>query len=814
MLTVDRVLLLLAPRSPEAEGLAAQALEPEAKRALADAVEASEEPQKVRETMGGGLVERLMQRLVQKLQVTVANVHVRIQAAPETGSINGGILLREVRVGDLPPEAFAEAFTADLGPTSSSVSSWAQQQKKRKQSKLLALLSRKQVTISGLGAYLDITAATAARQAPLVAAAAEVAAEVAAAEAATAAAAEADAAAEAEAEAAGSEAEGAAGCSKSDGGAWQRCERAMVDMISAPPGPGSILNPTDLVVGAVFDPTGNLLPASLEVPRFRLAVDLPHEISLSISAAQMDLLKLLGAHLATREKRVKYRACGRPSTPPLPSDGPGYGAQLSSDGAAEEVRTEAYRVQGAGCTAQGAGEEEEPRTAAQHAAARAWWRYAVRAVLVDWREEAGRVDWERVDAERREASARERRRRSYVEAVGREQQQQQHQQRAWQQPSRQQQQQRRPSGQQAAGSEQQAAGTHGVSAGRGDAARSLFTAERSLFTVGESSDGGSGGRRSSTTPSNPQPTMEAMEAMEAMDVQELDAQGTGYREMDVGELDVEGLEALMDVDEIVECRRLSRLSVAEQTLASRLFAERDAATLRRLSSGGHISAHISRELPHSPRISTSTSHASSPEKASSRESPSVHTASVGVHTASAGSVGVNAPSAVRSGATGKMTGKALGELRRRLGLAMDALDEGGGPFEVGGGGASEVGGGGGGPSTEGSRTAAAAVPSSAAHASYVLLHADVKVACLSVTMCGAAAHVPVGGIADHDPPTETSTGRRGAQPLARVKLLGIHTSLDFRPANGSILLDVGVNDLELYDMATACGEVFNCIGNG
>jgi hypothetical protein len=103
ILTIDRVLLLLAPRTDDPEDTP-DAAPAEAKAALADAAEAAEEQKNAGAQMGPGLVDKLVQRLVAKLQVSVTNVHVRVQGGPEADALAGGIYLRELRVECLPEE--------------------------------------------------------------------------------------------------------------------------------------------------------------------------------------------------------------------------------------------------------------------------------------------------------------------------------------------------------------------------------------------------------------------------------------------------------------------------------------------------------------------------------------------------------------------------------------------------------------------------------------------------------------------------------------------------------------------------------------
>ena len=103
ILTIDRVLLLLAPRTDDPEDTPDVA-PAEAKAALADAAEAAEEQKNAGAQMGPGLVDKLVQRLVAKLQVRVTNVHMRVQSGPEADALAGGLYLKELRVEGLPEE--------------------------------------------------------------------------------------------------------------------------------------------------------------------------------------------------------------------------------------------------------------------------------------------------------------------------------------------------------------------------------------------------------------------------------------------------------------------------------------------------------------------------------------------------------------------------------------------------------------------------------------------------------------------------------------------------------------------------------------
>ena len=318
VITVDGVLLLLAPRGEEEPEDSAEA---EAKRALAEAAEGVEEQQEAQDQMGPGLVDRLVQcappaqsrvlspspmsrclsvarqatqrraarcplgvrpfrawrpgrpaglapalvptlcgrlassrarltrfgaRLVprrsvlQKLQVSVTNVHARVVGGPEADAVVGGAYIREVVVDELPEEQMlSRSRDGDRGAEA--------------EHRLLQMLSRKRVRVGGLALYMDTTAGPHSRMRPVGAPSSSDGGGGGAAAAA------ARAAARAQAAESAVEAAVSSTVPERDAGAppalvappgW---EEEMRRMIHAPPGPGHILAPSDLTVGAVFD---------------------------------------------------------------------------------------------------------------------------------------------------------------------------------------------------------------------------------------------------------------------------------------------------------------------------------------------------------------------------------------------------------------------------------------------------------------------------------------------------------------------------------------------------------------------------------
>ena len=137
---IDRVLLMVAPRSSDEPD--EDASSGEGKRAVAEAVEAVEATEEQREQIGLSLTDQLIQRLVQKVQVHISNVHVRMQE-DVAGGVAGGVTLRSLVLEDLPAEDGRR-------PPSS-----------KAEIERDAMLSRKRVRLSGLAVYLDTAAATA-----------------------------------------------------------------------------------------------------------------------------------------------------------------------------------------------------------------------------------------------------------------------------------------------------------------------------------------------------------------------------------------------------------------------------------------------------------------------------------------------------------------------------------------------------------------------------------------------------------------------------------------------------------------------------
>ena len=141
------------------------------------------------------------------------------------------------------------------------------------------------------------------------------------------------------------------------------------------------------------------------------------------------------------------------------------------------------------------------------------------------------------------------------------------------------------------------------------------------------------------------------------------------------------------------------------------------------------------------------------------------------------------------------------ELRRRLGVGADV------GANVGSGGGTAA-------AASGASSAAASAAEPEYPHAYVMLRADFDLACISITLCGAAVHVPVGSTADDQTPQEPGTGRRGPQPLVRLCLRGVKGNLRYRPRAGAIGVGATVHLLEMFDMATPCRELHSCVAHG
>lgn len=145
-IVIDRVFLLLSPKdaspvSADAREAAAAA----AKREFLEGWEAQQERKREQKQGFGAYVgeqvEKLVRSILQKLQISITNVHVRIQQGVGAGGVAAGVSVRSIQVTDL---ALAEAGSARQSSDTHLASMLA-----------LAQLVRKSVRIEGLAVYLS-----------------------------------------------------------------------------------------------------------------------------------------------------------------------------------------------------------------------------------------------------------------------------------------------------------------------------------------------------------------------------------------------------------------------------------------------------------------------------------------------------------------------------------------------------------------------------------------------------------------------------------------------------------------------------------
>ena len=132
IISIDRVFLLVGPRA-DTEGYSEAEEKEMAERTKRDALEAWEAVQDNKERnekMGSKMAERLTSALLGQLQVSVTNVHVRIEGTNE-GALAGGVLLRALKLSDLSTVAVVGGLQAGGAhprrclPPSLTTSSWA-----------------------------------------------------------------------------------------------------------------------------------------------------------------------------------------------------------------------------------------------------------------------------------------------------------------------------------------------------------------------------------------------------------------------------------------------------------------------------------------------------------------------------------------------------------------------------------------------------------------------------------------------------------------------------------------------------------------
>jgi vacuolar protein sorting-associated protein 13A/C len=132
IISIDRVFLVVGPKAA-ADGYNEQeetAKAEHSKREALEAWEAVQDNKERNEKMGSKMAERLTLALLGQLQVSVTNVHVRIEGTNE-GALAGGVVLRALKLSDLSTGAVGGGLQAGGAhprrclPHSLTTSSWA-----------------------------------------------------------------------------------------------------------------------------------------------------------------------------------------------------------------------------------------------------------------------------------------------------------------------------------------------------------------------------------------------------------------------------------------------------------------------------------------------------------------------------------------------------------------------------------------------------------------------------------------------------------------------------------------------------------------
>ena len=364
LISIETLHLLLTPLP--ASAASAEAVAREAASALATKREALAAWESVQD--GGkeeGLswvdaqVDKLVRSLLQRLEVTIRDVHVRVQEYLGEGALAAGIVLQSLRIVDLPAPTRGDARTI---------------------AQKVERLVRKSVTIEGLGVYLTTPQAgtTASASASSQAGGAESGAE-----------------------------SGAEGGAEGGGGVMRAAtldlseamatlaatldepitprahkSKAIIAPGDAPGGPPSSTVPRarhGIVDGILLAPDASadaseyvLAPLSLHLaleldpgregaskdehppwPKLKMEAAVDAELALGLRHAQMGALLAMVETISRKERRHRFRSCGRPLMPPTTS-----------------------RTAGAGVSS-----------------AVLWWQYATRAVSFLASEDTSAVTW-------------------------------------------------------------------------------------------------------------------------------------------------------------------------------------------------------------------------------------------------------------------------------------------------------------------------------------------------------------------------------------------------------------------------------------
>jgi len=346
LISIRTLHLLLTPLPAGAGGAAAAAKE--AANALATKREALAAWEAVQEKGGeeeklnwvDAQVQKMVRGVMQKLEIEVIDVHVRIQRTMQADSLAAGLLLKSLRVNDLPvPKAGGAHGTA------------------KQIDEMLSALVRKSARIEGLAIYL--TTASGGGEGTRAAAAA---------------------------------AASSAGSSMrvdEDGATIVRMPSLdLASHVEQPPSPppqqpqphgqasstseamrlesirddSYLLTPINLHVDLELDPSHH---TSTKWPKLQLNVTMDDELTISLRHAQFGSLLMLIETYARKAKRHRFRSCGRPTSRPMR----GSGDHVADGGGS------------------GGGTVRRVSTAAL------WWQYACRAVIHLACEDVGAVTW-------------------------------------------------------------------------------------------------------------------------------------------------------------------------------------------------------------------------------------------------------------------------------------------------------------------------------------------------------------------------------------------------------------------------------------
>ena len=278
LINIDHVFLLLAPKAGDRRSDEQHAAAAEAAKQEATAAWESVQEGKTNNPLNN-FFEKLVRTLLQNLEITITNVHVRVQdgaAGVAAGAIVKSLLVSQLEV---PPQV---ARSGD--PTAMAKAA----------THMLASLVRKSVAIKGLSIYLGTRSHDndAGEGREVEGSSGESIATTA------------DAIAD-------SSASPTVVPSADD--AW---EMAMLPMLTAPAAHESfLLAPLDAALAVEFDPAEKIDPSKRPWPRLKVSAHFA-ELALSMRQAQLGSLLEIVEAVARKERRHRFVGCDRPPHPP------------------------------------------------------------------------------------------------------------------------------------------------------------------------------------------------------------------------------------------------------------------------------------------------------------------------------------------------------------------------------------------------------------------------------------------------------------------------------------------------------------------